>query len=73
MNATVTELPDMVAVLDAIDLQLTADSNEVVLPRDDAELVAPAPSRPGLDRAADPGDHHHRGRAGAVRRHSCPA
>ena len=42
MNATVTELPDMVAVLDAIDLQLTADSNEVVLPRDDAELVARA-------------------------------
>ena len=26
MNATVTGLPDLTAVLDAIDLQLTADS-----------------------------------------------
>ena len=40
MNATVTGLPDLTAVLDAIDLQLTADSDEAVLPRDAAELVA---------------------------------
>ena len=36
----VTELPDLAAALDAIDLQLAADSDEVVLPRDAAELVA---------------------------------
>lgn len=40
MNATMAGLPDLTAVLDAIDLQLAADSDEVVLPRDDAELVA---------------------------------
>ena len=38
-----TELPDMAAALDAIDLQLAADSPEVVLPRDAAALVASAP------------------------------
>ena len=32
--------PDLPAALDTIDLQLTADSDEVVLPRDAAELVA---------------------------------
>ena len=36
----VTALPDLAAALDAIDLQLAADSDEVSLPRDDAELVA---------------------------------
>ena len=36
----VTELPDLAAALDAIDLQLAADSDEVSLPRDAAELVA---------------------------------
>ena len=34
-----TELPDLAVALDAIDLQLAADSDEVVLPRD-AALVA---------------------------------
>ena len=36
----INELPDLTAVLDAIDLQLAAGSDEVVLPRDAAELVA---------------------------------
>lgn len=36
----VTGLPDLTAVLDAIDLQLVADSPEVVLPRDHAQLLA---------------------------------
>ena len=36
----VTGLPDLTAVLDAIDLQLAAGSPEVVLPRDHAELLA---------------------------------
>lgn len=36
----VTELPDLAAALDAIDLQLLNGADEVVLPRDDAELVA---------------------------------
>ena len=40
MNATMTESLDLTAVLDAIDLQLTADSDEVVLPRGAAVLVA---------------------------------
>ena len=44
MNATVTELPDpgaaLDAILDAIDLQLAADSDEVVLSRDAAVLIA---------------------------------
>ena len=31
---------NLLAALDAIDLQLTADSDEVVLPRDTVELVA---------------------------------
>lgn len=39
-NLITTGPPDLPAALDAIDLQLTADSDEVVLPRDDAELVA---------------------------------
>ena len=33
------EAPDLVAALDAIDLQLAAGSDEVVLPRDAAVLV----------------------------------
>ena len=36
----INELPDLTAVLDAIDLQLVADSPEVVLPRDHAQLLA---------------------------------
>ena len=36
----INEAPDLVAALDAIDLQLAADSDEVVLPRDAAALVA---------------------------------
>ena len=32
--------PDLLVALDAIDLQLAAGSDEVVLPRDAAELVA---------------------------------
>ena len=40
MNATMTEPLDLTAALDAIDLQLAADSPEVVLPRDAAALVA---------------------------------
>ena len=36
----INELPDLAAALDAIDLQLAADSDEVVLPRDAAALVA---------------------------------
>ena len=37
---TRTEAPDLGATLDAIDLQLAAGSDEVVLPRDAAALVA---------------------------------
>ena len=37
---THTEAPDLAAALDAIDLQLTTDSPEVVLPRDHAQLLA---------------------------------
>ena len=37
---THTEAPDLVAALDAIDLQLAAGSDGVVLPRDAAALVA---------------------------------
>ena len=36
----VTELPGLPAALDAIDLQLAAGSDGVVLPRDAAALVA---------------------------------
>ncbi len=39
-NLIMTELPSLPAALDAIDLQLAAGSDEVVLPRGDAELVA---------------------------------
>ena len=34
--------PDLLVALDAIDLQLAAGGDEVVLPRDAAELVARA-------------------------------
>ena len=37
---THTELPDLAAALDVIDLQLVAGSPEVVLPRDHAQLLA---------------------------------
>ena len=36
----INELPDLVAALDAIDLQLAAGGDGVVLPRDAAALVA---------------------------------
>ena len=39
-QSTRTEAPDLVAALDAIDPQLAADSDEAVLPRDAAALVA---------------------------------
>ena len=35
-----TELPDLAAALDVIDLQLVAGGPEVVLPRDHAQLLA---------------------------------
>ena len=38
--ARMTEAPDLAVALDAIDLQLVADSDGVVLPRDAAALVA---------------------------------
>ena len=37
---TTTVPPSLTEVLDAIDLQLAADSDEVMLPRDAAALVA---------------------------------
>ena len=39
-QSTHTEAPDLAAALDAIDLQLAAGGDEVVLPRDAAALVA---------------------------------
>ena len=37
---TTTAPPSLTAAIDAIDLQLVADSPEVVLPRDHAQLLA---------------------------------